>query len=224
MQKGSALIPLSLFFTVIILAVFSGWYYANNRTPNPPSNSTPTQPVITSENKEPSPEIYENPESRFKFKFPKGYKVIEETEEEYFKRANGDTRKNFTYYVQYPPAEFLGSAYVLKTDESDLDNAVLSVLAFKNPDNLTALDFYNRYWYYPFVWGEFSSSEKAKVAPKSVEIISGKEASSAVVHYRDADPKFIYLPIPGEGLIYQLRLPTENNEDGETILKSLIFE
>lgn len=221
MQRGSLLISVFLFMAVLALAAISSWYYVINQ---PQVAKTPDKPPLRTPQASSELENYENSSLRIKLNLPTDYKVIEETEPEYFKRANGDTRKNFTYYVQYPPADFIGSTYVLKEDESNLDNAVLSILAFKNPDNLNAADFYNRYWYYPFVWGEFSSGEKAKVAPKSVEIISGKEASSSVVHYRDTDPKFIYLPIPGEGVIYQLRLPTENNKVGETILKSLIIK
>lgn len=222
MQKGSALIPLTLFLAVIALAIVSGWYYVNNQPPLESSNQAPQMSTTPAEN--PEPKVYENENLALSFKYPQGYKVVEESESEYFKRANGDTRKNFTYYVQYPPAEFIGSAYILKAGENDLDNAALSILAFKNPDNLSATDFYSRYWYYPFVWGEFSTSEKAKVAPKNVELISGKEGYSSVVKYRDAEPKFIYIPIKGEGVIYQIHLPTENNKDGEELLKSLVIE
>lgn len=221
MQKGSALIILTLFFAVLILAGISGWYYLNNKTPR----TVPAKPEpVHTPSAKPQSTSYENSDLGIKLTLPLNYQVKEESEEEYFKRAYGDIRKNFTYYVQYPPAEFVNSYYFLKKGESDPENAALSLVVFKNPDNLTPEAFYNKYWYYPFVWGEFSSSEKAKVAPKTVEIISGKEGSSAIVHYRDADPKFIYLPIPGEGIMYQLHLPTENNKSGEEILKSLVID
>lgn len=224
MQKGSALIPLTLFVAVIALAIFSGWYYINNQ----PKEEVLQTPVTVKQKQTPlsSPKssVYEDTEIGFKVSIPDGFEAKEESEEEYFKRAFGDIRKNFTYYVQYSPPEFVQSYYFLKKGESDPENAALAVVVYRNPENLAPEAFYNKYWYYPFVWGEFNTGEKSKIAPKNIELISGKEAGTSIVHYRDANPKFIYLPVGSKNLMFQLHLPTENNKAGEDILKAIILE
>lgn len=223
MQKGSALILLTLFLAVISLAIFSGWYYMNNQ----PKEDLQT-PTTVSKKKSPvnSPKasIYEDAEIGFEISIPEGFEVKEESEEEYFKRAFGDIRKNFTYYVQYSPPEFANSYYFLKKGESDPENAALAIVIYKNPENLSPEAFYNKYWYYPFLWGEFNTGEKAKIAPKNIELIAGKEAGTSIVNYRDSNPKFIYLPVGSKDLMLQLHLPTENNKAGDDILKSLVFK
>lgn len=221
MQKGSALIPLTLLLAVFSLAIFSGWYYLNNEKPSLQTSQVSDTPMPS---KSPEKVQYNDSEVGFNVTIPEGYEVKEESEAEYFKRAYGDIRKNFTYYVQYSPAEFVNSYYFLKKGESDPENAALSIVVFQNPDNLTPEAFYNKYWYYPFVWGEFSQSEKSKIAPTNIELIAGKEAGTAVVSYRDSNPKFIYLPLGSKNLMFQLHLPTENNKAGEELYKSIILE
>ncbi len=221
MQKGSALIPLTLFLAVIALAIFSGWYYLNTEKPKLETTqvSDTPKPSLTPQNTD-----YQDPETGFTIKVPESFEVKEESEAEYFKRAYGDIRKNFTYYVQYPPAEFVNSYYFLRKGESDPENAALAVVVYKNPDNLTPEAFYKKYWYYPFVWGEFNESEKSKISPKNIELINGREAGTAIVNYRDANPKFIYLPSGSKNLIFQLHLPTENNKAGEDLYKSIVLD
>ena len=194
---------------------------------NQPKEYLQTPPTINEKKSpvsSPNPSVYEDTDIGFKISIPEGFEVKEESEEEYFKRAFGDIRKNFTYYVQYSPPEFVNSYYFLGAGESDPENAVLAIVVYKNPENLSPEAFYNKYWYYPFVWGEFNTGEKSKIAPKNIELIASKEAGTAIVNYRDSNPKFIYLPMGSKSLMFQLHLPTENNKAGEDILKSIVIE
>jgi len=156
------------------------------------------------------------------FKMPLNFNLVTETEEEYFKRANGQIRKNFNYYVLYNPAEFAEAFYVLPEAENNLDKAVLTVWVFQNPENLDAEKFYGKYWYYPFVWGDFTAA-KNKIAPESIELVDGKEGQFGVVDYRDGKPKFMYLPIRDKNLMLQIQYP-DGNLTAKEILQSFKFK
>lgn len=156
------------------------------------------------------------------FELPTGHKVIKETEEEYSKRANGQIRKNFNYYVLYNPAEFVEAFYVLPDSENNPDKAILAVWVFENPEDLDPGKFYGRYWYYPFVWGDFTA-RKNEIAPGDIELIDAKEGRFGVVDYREGKPKFIYLPLGGKGLMLQIQYP-DGNSTAKEILKSFKFE
>lgn len=219
MQKGFA----STLFLVLILLIASsiaGYWFLIRQT-NPPTPAKVTTPAVTPKVEDlPQTSIYKNPDLGVEFTLPEGFVVKIETEPEYFKRANGNIRNNFTYYVQYSPAEFVSSLYVINQNEKDLANADLSLLIFQNPENLTPQAFYNRYWYYPFIWGEFSTGEKSKISPKNIKLISGVEAGSAVIDFRPGNPEFIYLPQGNKDQMIQIHLPSENNPIGKEILSS----
>ena len=226
MQKGSAPILIVLLVVISSLGIFGYWYISSTQTPDTQDELIPptrqSMPAIAPST-EPSPTIYTDPSLGFKTKIPQGFNVREETEEEYFKRANGQIRDNFTSYVQYPPPMFTKSLYVIKESDKDLGNAVLSIVVYENPENLSPEKFYNKYWYYPFIWGEFGG-DKSLISPKEIEKVGGTEAGSAVVNFRESKPKFIYLPLEDKKQMLQIHLPSENNQPGEDILKSLVFE
>lgn len=222
MQRGSVL-PLLLVVILFALLAFAGYYYFASSSPSPAPSITPLNTVIKPS---PTPEALQTVSSEIlglKFELPKGFKLIKESEVEYFKRANGDIRKNFTYYIQYQPAEFAEAFYVLPESENNPDKAVLSAWVFKNPDNFDPRKFYDEYWYYPFVWGEFSS-DRNKITPTAVELIGGREAGAAIVDYRPGKPKFFYLPFESKNLMLQIQIPTEGDQVGRKILETFKFE
>jgi hypothetical protein len=98
----------------------------------------------------------------------------------------------------------------------------MTVWVFKNPDNLDAVKFFEKYWYYPFVWGDFTSIRN-EIAPKDIELIGGKEGQFGIVGYRDGKPKMIYLPLKEKNLMAQIQFPGDNVEAKE-ILRSFKFE
>jgi hypothetical protein len=125
------------------------------------------------------------------------YILKEDSEREFSIRGtegnikNGDYRRNFANTVGYPPAVVLGAVVVLdKTPNYDL--APLSIWVFDNPQNLTIDKWYENYWYYPFVWGDFSDAGRAKIAPSEDPTLQNFGAMSAVVEYQPNSPKFIY--------------------------------
>lgn len=216
MQKGFAPILLVIIFAAILTS--AGVYWS--------SFKKASEVVIQEKMVSPTPPNetnYENAQLGFKLVLPGGFLVKEESEKDYFKRSNGDVRKNFTYYIQYLPPDFINSFYVLENGEDNLDKAKLAIVVFKNPDNLDAQKFYNKYWYYPFVWGDFTAG-KNKIAPENIEQIGGKEGKYGIVDYREGKPKFIYLPLESKDLMFQIQLPSQGNEAGQKILESLKFE
>jgi hypothetical protein len=122
----------------------------------------------------------------------------EDSEGAFNKRAagadikNGDLRQNFSSYVGYQPGEVLGAVAILDKTGS-FDSAPLQIWVFNNPDNLTIDQWYENYWYYPFIWGDFSKEGRANEAPAEDLSLPGLGAKSAIVDYQPSKPKFGYI-------------------------------
>lgn len=145
-----------------------------------------------------------------------GLEVRTDSEAEFNKRGNGDFRKNFQGYVGYEPAPVIGAVVILDQDKN-YERAPLSIWVFANPDNINPPVWYTRYWYYPFVWGDFSYDTKAKAAPVEIATVSGQVANSATIDYQPNKPKFYLLP--KDGKMYLFRVVGT----GENILNSFKF-
>lgn len=166
-----------------------------------------TQPTPIPENK------YENSQFGFNLTLPDDFKVEEETEDEFYKREKADYRKNFRGYVESEPAKVLSTFNVKNSDAK----IVLSLWIFDNPDKLTAENFYNKQWYFPFIWGMFNPPDKKKDAPHQTATISGILANYAEISYQDNIPKFYYLPFNDN--MFLLRV-LGSDKVGEEILNS----
>lgn len=201
-QKGSALI-LSVLAGLVILG---GIVYFFNK----PVIQTPISPKL-----ENSFSTYTNQKLGFEFEYQE-VAVKEDSEEEFNKRGNGDFRKNFTNYIQYEPAKVLGAAVVLGKEES-FDTNPLTVWVFDNENNLTIDEWYKKYWYYPFVWGDFTS-RKENVAPIKEATISGKVGKVGIVDYKEGRPKFIYLAKDQKMYLFRII-----GSSGDQILETLQF-
>ncbi len=192
MQKGSVL-PLLL--GILVIGGLVGAYLFFNK-------STPT-PLVRPVGQKSNLQTYQNQKLGFQFQYTdKDLKVQEDSEEEFNKRGNGDFRKNFTYYVTYTPADVLEAVVVLDETQSFEMNP-FTVWVFDNPNDLTIDKWYQKYWYYPFVWGDYTI-RKESVAPINDATISGQLAKYGVVTYREGFPKFIYLKNNGEMYLFRL--------------------
>ena len=223
MQRGSVL-PL-LLVLILILTVGVGVFYIQfYRTDTTSEAAVAIVPIKTKTLSSPSPakQVSSIESLGLSFEVPEGFSLKEETEEEYFKRAFGNIRKNFSGYVLYSPAEFAESFYIVADGENNLDKSILTVWAFQNPESLDPKAFYNKYWYYPFVWGDFSA-KKNNIAPESIELIDGKEGQFGVVDFREEKPKFIYLPLNDKNLMLQIQYPN-GSLTAKEILRSFKFE
>ena len=209
MQKGSALLlSLIVVFVVIVSIVY---YYASQ---SKISSDEKISPVGKVEN---NLKTYTNSQLGFEFKYPgKNLEVQEDSEEEFNKRGNGDFRKNFTYYVTYPPANVLGAVSVLDETKSYELNP-LTIWVFENPNNLIIDKWYTNFWYYPFVWGDYTE-RKNSVAPVNIATVSGQLAKFGVVTYREGNPKFIYLTKNEK--MYLIRIIEDPEKVSEQILEN----
>ncbi|MBU1031408.1 hypothetical protein KKE03_00570 [Patescibacteria group bacterium] len=207
MQRGS--VQLLVVFIAVIILVAGGYYYLNSKAKNP----LPTIKTIQSND-------YTNQSLGFTFTYPKGLTLKEDSEEEFNKRGNGDFRKNFKWYVGYEPGEFLGAVIILDQDSS-YDTNPFTVWVFGNPNNLTIDTWYKNYWYYPFVWGDFTYTGKFTLAPKEEATISGQMGKSGIIDYQPGQPKFIY--VAKEGKMYLFRIIDDANHTGDQILSSFKF-
>lgn len=164
-----------------------------------------------------SEKIYTNQNLGFEFKYPKDWKVMEDSEEEFNRRGNGDFRKNFKGYVTYEPGKFLGAVVALGKDNS-YDTNPFTLWVFDNPQDLSIDVWYKNYWYYPFVWGDYTYTGKYELAPKKEATISGQMGKSGIIDYQPGKPKFVYLS--RDKKIYLFRII---GADGDKILESFKF-
>lgn len=177
------------------------------------SKNTLVKPVSQTE----SLPVYKNEKLGFEIQYAKDLKIQEDSEEEFNQRGNGDFRKNFKGYVGYEPGKFLGAVVVLDKNNS-FDTNPLSIWVFNNDSNLTIDEWHHNYWYYPFVWGDFTYTGKFSLAPKDEATVSGQMGKSGIINYQPGKPKFIYLPKDRKMYLFRII-----GEMGDQILVALKF-
>ncbi len=164
--------------------------------------------------------LYQSKELGFEFSYPaQEMAVVEDTEDAYSKRQQTEFRKNFAGYVGYQPATVIRAFNVINIDEKDLDKAPLQIWVFNNKDNLNAINWYKEYWFYPFVWGDFTF-RRNETAPTNIATISGQVASYATVNYQPDSPKFTY--ISNKGRMFLIKEAT-TSATAAKIIQSLKF-
>lgn len=206
MQRGSAYL---LLLIAVLLLLGGGVYFFLRGNP-------PQIPQYNNYDTYNNYNIYSNLSLGLQFEYSeKDLKVLEDTEEEFDKRGNGQFRKNFKGYVGYEPGKFLGAVVVLDEINSYEKNP-FTVWVFENSANLTIEDWHHKYWYYPFVWGDFTSLGKYKLAPEKEATVSGIIGKSRVIDYQPGKPKFIYLSKDNKMYLFRII-----GDDGEKILSTL---
>ncbi len=101
-------------------------------------------------------------------------------------------RKNFKGYVTYEPGKVLGIVAVLDKANS-YDTNPFTLWVFDNPEDLSIDAWYQTYWYYPFVWGDYTYTGKFELAPKQEATISGQLAKIGTIDYQPGKPKFVFI-------------------------------
>lgn len=218
MQRGFAQ-PLLVLLGLIILAAVGVYFYQASKV-NAPLQAP--RPALSKQSKLIS---YKNTDLGFGFDYSKDVSVKEDSEEEFNQRAagsasksvNGDYRKNFKGYVGYEPGKVLGAIAVLD-ESSSYDKNPFSVWIFDNDRNLTADQWFQNYWYYPFLWGVFDFTSKGHIALDSEATVSGQVANYKIVNYQPGKPKFVY--ISRDQKMYLFRVI---GEGGDKILSSFDF-
>ena len=184
---------------------------------------TGTKPLIEIPqiSQEPKTRLYTDSDSGFQFEYPsKGYRVVADNEESYFDISKTDHRKNFTGYVGYAPPMLTKGLVLKKSDaktDSQYDQVPLTVWVFENPNKLSIDAWFDKYWYYPFVWGIFASPGKGHIQPTEEATISGRLAKYREVSCQPNKPVFYYV---AEGdRMFLLRVMKEG--DGKVITQIL---
>lgn len=219
MQRGTAALFLLIGLLIVgLIGIFFIFFLKNSPGKVSILSSSPLPPIIRADPKPVSDlPTYTNQKLGFKFQYPSSVTVKEDTEEDFNKRGNGNFRKNFTGYVGYEPGKFVGAVAVLEADQS-IDLAPLSIWVFDNPENLDTSAWFEKYWYYPFLWGVFSERDKGHVRAEKIATISGQTTKYAIVSYQTGAPKYLYLS--NKGKMYLLRII---GEVGDNILSSFKF-
>lgn len=212
MEKGSA--HLLTVFVILFILILSGIYLFH---PGSKKDKSLPVPLLTIAKTEKLQE-YSNKDLNIVFKYSNGLTVKQDSEEEFNKRGNGDFRKNFKEYVTYEPGKFLGGVVAL--DKSgNYDTNPFSLWVYDNPQGLTIDQWHHNYWYYPFVWGDFTAEGKFDLAPKTEATISGQPAKFAIIDYQPGKPKFVYLAKDKKMYLFRII-----GESGDKILQSFQFK
>lgn len=209
MQKGSA--QISLIIVALILVLLGVLYFSQR-----PKNDNLQIATVLNPQKEELESIYTDQKLGFELKYPKQLILQPDTEEAFNKRGNGNFRKNFTSYVTYPPPEVLGAVIILD-ETGSFETNPFTVWVFNNPENLEVDKWYLNFWYYPFVWGDYTQ-RRNNVAPINEASISGQLSKSGVVDYQPGKPKFVYLNYQGKMYLFRII-----SEMGEQILSTFKF-
>lgn len=183
-QKGSIVIPFLIVLATTIFGI-GAFYFLNLPKAKSTSFISPKSTQVTEEK-------YTNSALGFEFNYSKGLIAKEDSEQDFDKRGNGDFRKNFKGYVTYEPGKVLGIVAVLDKKASYETNP-LTLWIFDNPENLSIDTWYKNYWYYPFVWGDYTYTGKFELAPKTEATVSGQVAKSGMIDYQPGKPKFVYV-------------------------------
>lgn len=211
MQKGFA--QLFLIIAVLILVAF-GVYSLTTSLSAPNLPNTPTSPT--------TPNIsafkdYSDQPLGFSFRYAKDLVVSTDSEEQFNKRGNGNFRKNFKGYVMYEPANVIG-AIVALDKSNDYEKAPFSVWVFDNPDKIEPSAWFEKYWFYPYLWGVFSEPDKGHVRPDKTATISGQTVKYSVISYQPGSPKFILISKNQQMYLFRVI-----DNEGEKILESFKF-
>lgn len=216
MQKGIASF-LSLFLGVVLIVLIV-FLFINKSNPN--NNQTVLQsspsvlhpsPLLVSKSK-----VYVNSDLGFQFKYSDNLTVSQDSEDMYAARNGGDARKNFKGYVLYEPAKFISAVSVLDSSKS-FDKAPFSVWVFDNSSNFTPDQFFDKYWYYPFLWGQFNPPEKRPIGLLNQATVSGQLVMYGSVSYQVGSPRYFYIPAKDKMILIR-ELTTDKT--GEDILNS----
>ena len=210
MQRGS--VQLLILTVILVITVVTGAVVLKNFKTGQPVQLNPQSQKETEKT-----QVYSIPELGLEFEYDKNLIIKTDTEEEFNLRGNGDYRKNFKGYVGYEPAKVKGAVAVLNKDEKFETNP-FSVWIFENDNNLTIEQFFQNYWYYPFVWGVFDYTSKGHIALDREATVSGQQAKYKVIAYQPGNPKFIY--VSKNQKMYLFRVI---GETGEKILNTLQF-
>lgn len=217
MQKGTVL-HLLLISLVLVGGIFGYWYLnkgSKTNIQNPNTKSSKIDQLKT----------YTSSSLGFELEYSKEFTVLEDSEENFNQRGNGDFRKNFKGYVGYEPGKFLGAVVLLKKanslDEvasSAYDQNPFTVWVFDNPEDLNIDKWYGNFWYYPFVWGDFTYTGKSTLAPKEDATVSGQLGKFGIIDYQPGKPRFIYLSKDKKMYLFRII-----EETGDQILSTFKF-
>ena len=200
MQRGFALLFVVLVI-VAVLGLITVYFYIFQKPIS--VDNVKSLPQVNSDKKD-NLTIYTNNNLNFQFKYQaKDLTVKEDTEEEFNQRGNGDFRKNFKGYVGYEPGKFLKAVAVLDKTGS-FDTNPFTVWVFDNPAQLDIKNWFEKYWFYPFLWGVFSEPDKGHIRPQNIATVSGQTTKYAIVSYQSGAPKYFYLL--NSGRTYLLRI------------------
>ena len=168
---------------------------------------------------------YTDTDEGFQFQYPDtGVSVLADDQGSYNARNGGDDYvKNFSQTYGYNPPNLVKGLIVMPNSITDANLAPITLWIFDNPDNLSPSGWYDNYWYFPFVWGEYEP-KKSQEGPDNEASVSGQPAYYRDLNYGSQTPRFVYLQRSGKMFLFRIATPSSGQEDlGTQILNSFKF-
>lgn len=182
------------------------------------SSSSLAQNISNVTKQTPAQLSYKDPDLGFSFLYPNpGYSIVSDDESKFFARHGGDLRPGFISTWGYPTPKLIKGLIVKKDSDSqsDIDLSQFTLWVYENPGNLDAAGWYRKYWYYPFVWGDYEP-RKSLFGPDQISSVSGQPTNYRIIDYQTPKPKFTYLNSGGR--MYLFRTYSPDNILGDQIL------
>lgn len=208
-QKG--FITVVIFYIIIlfiILAIAVGVYLKPKNLPQPTFIQKPAS----------TQSIYKDPDFNFSFNYPNsGYTIVSDDENKFFQRHGGDLRPGFISTWGYQTPKLIKGIVLENTSSSNIDLAPFTLWIYDNPEGLDAPGWYKKYWYYPFVWGDYEP-RKDLYGPDTISSVSGQLAKSRIIDYQNPNLEFTYLSVNGK--MYLFKIINQGDNLGKEIIKS----
>lgn len=170
-------------------------------------------------------ETYTNEKFKFTLKYPKErYRIEEDNEEIYSQRYNAKLADEFIKLMGYLPPKEAGAIGVYQLEPktfplSDQDH--FSIWIFGNPEELTLNDWYEKYRFYPFRFGQMAPYLLEQERPKQSIIVSGIEGKTMTDSVPDVgERRYVYLA--KNSYIFLIKIFLGKGE-GERILSTFKF-
>ena len=193
----SSKIITSLLVTVAFILVGFGSYSLglskaskNNVAVDPQPKSSPIASPVPEEEEVgrtmdamENPELYVDKDKAIAFLYPNDTHLVTiDGEVEYARTTSSGIPNSFIQAKGYSPPEVI---WALKVEEKKMyqgrygDEFPLTPFAvwvFDNTQLLSISEWFNKYWYYPFTWGNAVQTELDKMEPVAIGVIDEKQA------------------------------------------------
>jgi len=123
--------------------------------------------------------VYKNSENNFLFKYdPSKYEPVKTNEQKLATENNAGEPSMvdiFKSYKNYLPPKFIGAIKLMPKDKVEA-NSHFSVWIFDNSNNISISEWYEKYNYYPYIFGGLTREDALAESPKNETVVGTMKA------------------------------------------------